>query len=85
MRYQEFDPPLLPGEERYISPGRSQTADDGSTEGDCPATCSGLACTLDKEHTGRHVAHGLEFIDGQRVDVMYAEWDEEDAQKEDKQ
>lgn len=81
MSYQEFDPGLLPEHPRYIPPGRTLTARDGSVEGDCPSVSESLsyACTLDRGHGGNHVAHGAEYIEGRRVDLMYAEWDNEDT------
>lgn len=84
MSYQKFDPPLLPGDPQYVPPGRNLTTHDGTVEGDCPAVCESLSysCTLDEGHTGRHIAHGAEIVDGRRVDLMYAEWDDEEGEKE---
>lgn len=79
--HNEFDFPIAPGDDRYIQPGRRLTAHDGTVEGDCASVSKSLSytCTLDEGHAGHHVAHGTEIIQGQRVDLMYAEWDDEDS------
>lgn len=80
MNYQEFDPPIGPGDEGYIPPGSNLTASAGGVEGDCPAvTTEGYSyvCTLDRGHDGPHIAHGTEWVDGKYVDLMYARWDDD--------
>lgn len=79
---EEFDPPIAPGDTRYIPPGRNLTAGDGTAEGDCPAVNDtlGYACTLDSGHAGPHIAHGTEDVNGQDVDLMYAQWDEDEEE-----
>lgn len=79
--HNEFDPPIGPGDDRYVQSGAHLTAHDGSPEGDCSSVSKSLSyiCTLDEGHTGHHVAHGTEIIQGKRVDLMYAEWDDEDS------
>lgn len=76
--YQVFDPNILPGDDRYIPPGVNA---EGGEEGDCLSACRGYSCTLDRGHTGPHVAHGLDMIDGQQVSPMYAQWEEVDGKE----
>lgn len=78
MSYQEFDPEILPGDDRYIPPGVNA---EGGEEGDCPAVCHGWSCTRDKGHSGHHTAHGVEIIDGRLVSSpMYAQWEDTDGE-----
>lgn len=72
--YEEFEPPIDPSDSRYVSPGVNLAEGE---EGDCPAV-SRYACTLDAGHAGPHIAHGTEIIDGRSVDLMYAQWDDEE-------